>query len=62
MDQGGKMTDEQFRIMLAWFMVSDPWPLKDQVFTHMVIEDWLNLESKKRGYIDWIDAYHKEVR
>ncbi|KKK59542.1 hypothetical protein LCGC14_3033360 [marine sediment metagenome] len=53
----GAMDNQLFRVMLSWFMVSDPWPLGDTA--HRVIEDLLNKESKRRKYVSWIYAFHK---
>lgn len=53
----GAMDKELFRIMLSWFMISDPWPLNDTA--HRVIEELLNKEARRRKYNSWIDAYFK---
>lgn len=57
----GAMDNQLFRVMLSWFMVSDPWPLSDTA--HRVIENLLEKESKRRKYKSWIDAYfeYKEI-
>jgi len=51
------MNKQEFRIMLSWFMVSDPWPLSESA--HRYVEKLLNAEAKRRKYKTWIDAYHK---
>lgn len=50
------MTDEQFKIFLELLMCSDPWPMDHG---HDVMADFADDESRKRGFEDWIDAYHK---
>ena len=49
------MNDTEFSAVMALVMCSDPWP--DGV-DRKVIERLLDHESTKRGYTDWIDAYH----
>ena len=51
------MTDLEFRIAMDWMMVSDPWPLSER--EHTVMWDMLNGEAEKRGYDNWIVAYHE---
>lgn len=51
------MPDRLFKIMLDWFMVSDLWQLDEE--SHEYISKWLDVESRNRGYLDWIDAYHE---
>ena len=46
----------ELRQLINWMMVSDPWP--DGV-DRQVIEDLLDGESRKAGFSDWIEAYHK---
>lgn len=41
--------------LLAWRMCSDPWPGGDVV----VIDAWLDSESRAAGFSSWIDAYHQ---
>lgn len=50
------LTDEVFKSMLAWMMVSDPWPLDGK--EHFTLTEFLNQESRQRGYDSWTDAYH----
>lgn len=50
------MNDEQFAEYLRLLMCADPWP---ECIDHELISEGANVESVKRGYIDWIDAYHK---
>lgn len=38
------------------FMVSDPWPLDDDAHTR--IETFLDAESVRAGFVDWLDLYH----
>jgi hypothetical protein len=49
------MNDTEFRAVLDWFMISDPW---DDIVPHGVIEDWIERESNARGHQTWVDAYH----
>ena len=51
------MTDRLFKILLEWFMVSDPWILSTEDHEH--VKDFLDWNARIRGHIDWIDAYHK---
>ena len=51
------MTGDQFRAFLNLMMVSDPWPLKD--VEHASLLDFADSEAAKRGYENWIEAYHK---
>lgn len=51
------MSDSVFRILLDLLMVSDPWPLEEA--SHEKLIKYLDAESKARGFIDWIDAYHE---
>lgn len=51
------MTDEQFHVMLKWFMSSDPWPLDEQ--SQETIGMMLDEESEKKGFDGWIDAFHE---
>lgn len=51
------MNDEAFAVFLELLMVSDPWPLLHE--QKRVLEDFADDESRKRGYSDWIEAYHQ---
>jgi len=51
------ISDEAFRELLNLFMVADPWPLEDEK-SKAVIFGFLCAEASKRGYDDWIEAYH----
>jgi len=46
------------REILDWFMCSDPWPADEKA--HEIIESWLQEECKRRGYKDWVAAYHND--
>ncbi|MHB8123133.1 MAG: hypothetical protein ACYDG4_13365 [Desulfuromonadaceae bacterium] len=48
------MNDAEFRALLDMFMCSDPYPCEG----HDEIESLLIEESEKRGFGDWITAYH----
>lgn len=51
------MTDVQFRAVLDWWMVSDPWPLDEKA--HEAIGDLLAAECAARDIEDWVVAYHQ---
>jgi len=51
------MSDQMFRDLLDWFMVSDPWALDSKVQRR--IEEALNSESTIRGFDGWVVAYHE---
>jgi hypothetical protein len=48
---------EVFRSLLDLVMCSDPSPLSGE--QDRIIRDWLDQESRRRGYSDWIDALHR---
>lgn len=50
------MNDSAFRALLNLFMCDDPSVLNDDL--RKQLEDFMNGESERRGYTDWIDAYH----
>lgn len=50
------MSNHVFRALLDLVMVSDPWPL---VYGNDLICALLDEEARKRGFDDWIHAYHK---
>ena len=52
------MTNRQYRAFLDLLMVADPWPVEDEE-NHQIMIDMANDEAEKRGYTDWIDAYHE---
>lgn len=52
-----RLSHQQFVAVLEWFMVSDPWPLSET--THNIMLNLLNAEAEKRGYANWVDAYHR---
>lgn len=54
-----KITDEAFRVLLDFYMVSDPWPLDQN--QKAVFFGFLTAESHKRDYTDLIEAYHEFV-
>jgi hypothetical protein len=49
------MSDDCFGVLLALFMVNDPWPLQSG---RSDVEALLDEESRKRGFCDWIEAFH----
>lgn len=52
-----ELSHREFRVILNWFMVSDPWPMESE--SESVIKNLLNEESATRGYEDWVEAYHE---
>jgi hypothetical protein len=51
------ISDLAFRSLLDLFMASDPWPLDDDK-SRGVLFGFICAEASKRGYSDWIEAYH----
>lgn len=51
------MDDEQFRMLLDLWMVSDPWPLSDDA--NVTLTRMLDAESERRGYDNYVVAYHE---
>lgn len=49
------MNDAELKVFLELLMCSDPWPLEHG---HELMRDFADNESRKRGYADWIEAYH----
>lgn len=58
---GFTMTDKEFRALLNLYMVSDPWPLEDKE-SNAAVGRVLARESDRRGYEDWVGAYHEIPR
>jgi len=51
-----KLSDKEFRALLDWWMVSDPWPIKaDQATT---VDELLSKEARARGFHSSVQAYH----
>ena len=53
------MTDQEFRVLLSLWMVSDPWPLSEkegEVFTA-----FMGRKAKRRGYAGVVDACHRHM-
>jgi len=53
-----KLTDQEFRAMLDWYMCSDPWPVEPEEGSQKIITALLNSEAFVRGYDTWVGAYH----
>lgn len=53
------MNDKEFRTFLNLMMVSDPWPLSK--IDNELMEGFANNESVKRGFDNWIVAYHEHM-
>lgn len=54
-----KIEDDQFRAFLVLLMCSDPMPIEDN--EHRLVKDMANDLSVKRGFKDWVEAYHEFV-
>jgi hypothetical protein len=52
-----RLSDNDFSTILAWLMVSDPWPLSDGHRDRIV--RMLNADAERRGFEDWTEAYHE---
>jgi len=53
------MNDAEFRTVLDWWMVSDPLP---EGVNKEILNDWLDRESRERGYDCTVTAYHNAPR
>ena len=51
------MSDEGFSCLCELLMVSDPWPLS--CVAERYLKEEADREARKRGFCDWIEAYHK---
>jgi hypothetical protein len=51
------MNDSEYRSFLNLLMCSDPWPAS--AFDALSLEGLALSEALKRGYPDWIEAYHR---
>jgi len=52
------MNDETYKEFLSLLMCSDPWPVGHRRDSQRVLINFANNEAIKRGYIDWVVAYH----
>lgn len=52
------MDDYAFMSLMSLMMCSDPWPTSNQD-DYKYLNALLNRESIRRGYCDWVDAYHR---
>ncbi len=54
------MSDNEFKAFMTLLMCSDPWPVPDQGEGdgEAVLKELAEQEAVKRGYTDWISAYH----
>ena len=57
LEERDAISDLAFRALLDWYVASDPWPLADDK-SRGVIFGFICAEASKRGYDDWIKAYH----
>lgn len=51
------ISDDALRELLDLFMASDPWPLEGDR-DRSVLFGFICAETARRGYDDWIEAYH----
>lgn len=51
-----RFTAQEYGTLCDWLMASDPFPLEKSRRDRM--EYMLNKEAERRGYDDWIQAYH----
>lgn len=51
------MDDVQYKCFLELLMVSDPFPSNDPV-NEIILKDFADQEAQKRGFKNWIEAYH----
>jgi len=52
------MEDYEYRAFLDLMMCSDPWPVPDNV-GQQLLEAFADDQAKKRGFDNWIEAYHR---
>lgn len=55
--RGEAMTDAELRALLSLFAAADPSPVSPA--EQWTLLELVNRESKARGYLDWLDAYHR---
>ena len=51
------MTDIELRAFLDLLMCSDPSPVTED--QDKILRDFADRESQRRGFSEWIDAYHR---
>ncbi len=54
-----EMEDYIYRAILDLLMCSDPYPVPDDGVGQEILIALANDEAKKRGYGDWVVAYHE---
>lgn len=57
-DDEHQFNAQEFGTLCDWLMASDPFPLSTS--KRKRIEAMLNDEAERRGYDDWIQAYHDD--
>jgi hypothetical protein len=55
-DDDLRFTAQEYGTLCDWLMASDPFPLSESRRDR--IESMLNDEAERRGYDDWVQAYH----
>jgi hypothetical protein len=50
----------ELKALVNLLMVSDPWPLTGRLGPEQekLLKHFADVESRKRSYKDWVDAYH----
>lgn len=56
-DEECRFSEQEFVLLMDWYMVSDPWPLPDR--GNELVEQMLNDEAERWGFESWIMAYHE---
>jgi len=60
------MTELEFRALLTLVMCCDPWPVDERIARDLGNQDTilnlLNKEARKRGFDNWVEAYHQEIK
>ena len=51
------MGNKEYRALLDLIMCSDPWPVPDE--NQKIIEILADKEAMRRGFNNWVIAYHK---
>ena len=47
------------KAFLTLLMCSDPWPVNNDQDNQITLERFADSESRRHGFTDWIEAYHK---
>ena len=55
------MKDIEYRAFLDLLMCSDPWPVNNFPHSQEILKNFAHEEAVKRGFANWIDAYHGHI-